>query len=220
MEINDYLDLARRRAWIVVLVGLLAALSAYVFSRMQTPIYKATMEVTLQPARADFGLAESTKKLTASYISIVFSRKNAAEINKRLKLDYTPDEIYENTKAGEDAAKYGVVIEVRDQNGDTAKDIAYAWAQLFREYRDNENAKQSRNDRVDAILGDPPSTYSKDYPRTSVITVAAGLLGALIGALIVGVLEWLRSAHIRNQADVKRRLLLPVIGAIPAEAKG
>ncbi len=219
MEINDYLDLIRRRAWVVVAVALIAAASAYIFSRLQTPIYKATMEVTLQPARADFGLAESTKKLTASYISIVFSRKNAAEINKRLQTDYLPDEIFDNTKAGEDAAKYGVVIEVRDQNGDAAKDIAYAWAQLFREYRDRENAKQSRNDRVDAILGDPPSAYTKDYPRTSVITVAAGLLGALIGALIVGVLEWLQAVRIRNGADIERKLALTVLGSIPVEAK-
>lgn len=219
MEINDYLDLARRRAWVVVLVALIAAASAFIFSRLQTPIYKATMEVTLQPARADFGLAESTKKLTASYISIVFSRKNAAEINKRLQMDYTPDEIYDNTKAGEDAAKYGVVIEVRDQNGDAAKDIAYAWAQLFREYRDRENAKQSRNDRVDAILGDPPSSYSKDFPRTGVITVAAGLLGALIGSLVVGVLEWLQATRIRNVADLEHKLALPVLGRIPVEAK-
>ncbi len=220
MELKEYLDLARRRGWIVVLVAVIAAASAFGFARLQTPIYKATMEVTIQPNRADLGLTESVAKLTASYISIVFTRKNAVEINKRLKLDYNPDDIFDDTKAGVDPAKYGIIIEVRDQSGDAAKDISYAWAQLFREYRDQQNAKLSRNDRVDAVLGDPPSTYSKDYPRTTVITAAAGLLGALLGVLIAAALEWVQSNTLRTPSDIERKLALSVVGDIPAEGKG
>jgi hypothetical protein len=46
--------------------------------------------------------------------------------------------------------------------------------------------------------------------------VAAGaILGALLGGIIVFVLEWVESGVLRSSADVERFLGLTVIGAIP-----
>jgi capsular polysaccharide biosynthesis protein len=116
----------------------------------------------------------------------------------------------------DDAATFGIEIEVRDFNGETANRIAREWAQLFVEFRNNDNAKQRREDRVEAILGDDPR-YAQDYPRTGVNVAAGLLLGAVIGLLIAALLEWRQSALIRNAKDVERKLALPVVGAIPGE---
>ena len=48
MELQDYLHIVRRRWWIVVLVALIAGATAFVFSRLQTPIYKSAMKLTIQ----------------------------------------------------------------------------------------------------------------------------------------------------------------------------
>ena len=77
--------------------------------------------------------------------------RNLLEVGKRLQLDYSPAYIYSQTRMADDAASYGVEIEVRDYDGETANRIAREWAQLFVEFRNRDNAKQRREDRVEAI---------------------------------------------------------------------
>ncbi len=214
MEVQDYLQIARRRAWIVVLVALAAMISAYVFSKMQTPIYKSTMELFIQPARTDFGLTQSAKQLLNSYIGIIFNKRNAAVVGQNLKLDYSPDRIFNSTKVASDEATFAVRIEVSDYDGEVANRIAKQWAVIFADWRNTENAKQQRQDRVDAVLGDEP-VYHQDYPRTSVNVIGGGILGALVGLLIVIVLEWSQADMLRKHSDIERKLGLPVVGTIP-----
>ena len=104
---------------------------------------------------------------------------------------------------------------MRDYDGDTANRIAREWAQLFVDFRNRENNKQRREDRVDAVLGDDPK-YVKDTPRTAINTAAGGILGALVGLLIVIVLETAQASVLRSNADVERKLTLPLMGAIPS----
>ena len=216
MELQDLLQIVKRRWWIVVLVALVAALSAFGVSKLQTPVYKSSMRVTIQPARSDNGLTLAAKSLLSSYISIIRTERNAAEVGKRLNLDYSPGTIYGQTKMADDAATFGIEIEVSDFDGETANRIARTWAQLFVEFRNENNAKQQRVDRVDAIMGDDPR-YSLDYPRTGVNVAAGLLLGALIGLLIAALLEWRDSAFLRTTKDIERKLGLPIAGAIPSK---
>ncbi len=216
MELQDFLQIVKRRWWIVALVALIAGASAFVFSRLQTPVYKSTMKLTIQPARTDFGLTQSAKTLLSSYISIIRTERNATEVGKRLNLDYSPAYIFGQTRMADDAATFGIEIEMRDFDGETANRIAREWAQLFVEFRNNDNAKQRREDRVEAIMGDDPR-YSLDYPRTSVNTAAGLLLGAVIGVLIAGLMEWRGTAYLQHAKDAERRLALPIIGVIPNE---
>ncbi|MCS7054670.1 MAG: Wzz/FepE/Etk N-terminal domain-containing protein [Thermoflexales bacterium] len=216
MELQDYIQIVKRRWWIVVLTAVFAAVGAFVFSRLQTPIYKSSMKLTIQPARTDFGQTQAAKQLLLSYISIIRTERNAAEVGKRLQLDYSPAYIYGQTRMADDAASYGVEIEVRDYDGETANRIAREWAQLFVEFRNRDNAKQRREDRVEAILGDDPR-YVQDYPRTGVNTAAGLLLGLAVGVAIAALLEWRQSALLQTARDVERNLALPVVGAIPAD---
>jgi capsular polysaccharide biosynthesis protein len=214
MEIQDLFRMIRQRGWLVPVLALVGALAAFGFSRMQTPVYKSAMKLTVQPARTDFGLAQTTKNLMLSYIQIIWTERNSAEVAKRLKLDYDPATIYGNTKMATDDASYGIEIQVSDYDGDTANNIARTWGDLFKEFRDTENAKQRREDRVDIILGDAPR-YAKDRPRTTINTVAGGLLGGIVGAISIALLEWLQSRMVRSKTDVERIFSLPVLGSIP-----
>ena len=214
MELIDYMQIAKRRWWVVLLAAAAAMVAALVFSRLQTPIYKSSMELIIQPGRADFGLQQSAKNLTAAYRSIIFTRRNAAKIDSDLRLDLGAERIYGNTNMGEDAARNAVIIEVKDYDGDRANRVAKRWAELFAEFRDKENSKQRREDRVDAVLGDDP-TYMQDFPRTRTTVAGAAVLGALFGLLIVIALEWAQSSVLRGTTDLQRTLSLPVIGSIP-----
>jgi capsular polysaccharide biosynthesis protein len=217
MELSDYFRIVRQRGWLLVLLALLGAASGYVFSRLQTPIYKSSMKLTVQPARTDFGLTQSAKTLLLSYIQIIWTETNAAEVASRLKLDYEPGRIYGNTKMAEDAASFGIEIQVTDANGEVANDIARTWADLMIEYRNDENTKQRREDRVNIVRGDPPR-YSQDRPRTSINTIAGGLLGAVLGVALMAALEALSAAYVRGRSDIERRMSIPVLASIPMES--
>ncbi len=214
MELTDFIRLIRTRGWVIVLLALLGALSGYAFSKLQTPVYKSSMRVTVQPARTDFGLTQSAKTLLLSYIQIIWTEKNAAKVAKQLELDYLPATIYGNTKMADDAASFGIEIQVTDYDGDTANRIASKWAELLKQFRDEDNAKQRREDRVEIVLGDNPR-YAQDRPRTAVNTAAGGLLGLVIGAGAVALLELLAARFVRGASDVERGLDLPVLAVVP-----
>lgn len=216
MEVNDLIRLIRRRGWLALLLIMLGAGSGFAFSRLQTPVYKSTMKLTVQPARSDLGLTQSAKTLLLSYIQIIWTERNAAEVAQRLKLDYAPATIYGNTKMADDAASFGIEIEVSDYDGDAANDIARTWADLLKEYRDRDNARQRREDRVEVVLGDAPR-YTQYTPRTSINTLAGGLLGLILGAVVLLLIEKRASEYVRRASDIAEQLDAPLLAVLPGD---
>ena len=81
MEITDYLRILRKRGWIMIVVALVAAASAYGFSKLQTPVYSATVKLSVVPARAtDWGSSNSLKDLLRNYAEIIRTHTMAAEV--------------------------------------------------------------------------------------------------------------------------------------------
>ncbi len=214
MPLLEYVRLVRRRGWIVLLVAALTALSAFVFSRLQTPVYKSTAYLLVQPARTDFGLTQSAKTLLRSYVAWMDTDTRAARVIDTLKLDRTPQDLRGDVKIASDDSRFVIQIDVEDEIGKQANDIAREWANLFVQWRQDQNQKQRLEDRVDAILLDDPR-YALARPKVGVNVAAGAILGALLGGLIVFVLEWNEAGILRSASDVERFLGLPVLGVIP-----
>ena len=58
MEISDYLRILRKRGWIIIAVALVAAGSAYAFSKMQTPILQRHGTTQRQSGPAGLGVKQ------------------------------------------------------------------------------------------------------------------------------------------------------------------
>jgi capsular polysaccharide biosynthesis protein len=215
MSVNDYARLLRRWWWILVLLALLTAASAYGFSAVQTPIYKSTVFVGVQPSRPDFGLSQSTRDLLRFYVSVINTEKFAAKVIDQLGLDTTPGALLADVTIAADASRYVIQIDVEHVNGDTANDIARVWSDEFKAWRDLENAEIAREDQVKAERLDDPR-YSLFRPQKEVNTIAGGILGLLIGGIIVFLVEYRDASVIRFAEDLERGLGLPVLGAIPS----
>jgi capsular polysaccharide biosynthesis protein len=215
MELSQYLRILRKRWWIIVVAVLVTAVSAVAFSRLQTPVYQSTAEVLIQPARPDFGLTQSAKTLLRSYMSIADSNKWAQEVLTRLQLDMTPEELRANARFAAEDDRMIIRIEVEDTDGEEANRIAKTWAELLVEWRDQENQKQRKEDRVFAELRDEP-IYSQTWPHACPLWLSPGpILGLIIAFVIVFFLEWAESGVIRTPDDVEQWLGLTVLGTVP-----
>lgn len=221
MEINDYLRIFRKRGWIIIVVALVAGASAFAFSKMQTPIYSATVKMSVVPARAtDWGSSNSLKDLLRNYAENITTHTMAGEVINRAQLDMSTSDLLSKLFVSPDSSTFTLALEARDRDPKVAMDIVNAMAEVFTEDRDQWNQKQDKRDRIDVTMLD--SVYSLGYqqysPKTQINTLAGLLFGLLVGVLVIFLLEWLEMDTIRTPEDVERVIGTTVLGVVPPSA--
>jgi capsular polysaccharide biosynthesis protein len=216
MEIGDYLRILRRRGWLIILMAVLTAAAAFAYSYIQPTVYESSLRLLVQPARTDFGQAEATKALLRGYVQWINSSYRAQEVINELQLDMKPQELLGDVTVASDDSSFVIQINVENSDPDLANDIARVWGNRFRQWRIDDNADQRREDRVDAEFIDDP-TIVGTTPNTKINTVAGAVFGALLGLMVIFLLEWIESGVVRRTVDVERYLDIPVIGTIPEQ---
>ncbi|MFQ6015637.1 MAG: YveK family protein [Anaerolineae bacterium] len=215
MDLKDYARILLKRGWIIVLVALVTAVSAVIFSKTQTPVYKAHITLLVEPARPDWGLANTIKTLLRNYSLQIYRRTTAQEVVDRLQLDIPPDRLLSRVAVDPDEANLTIQIEAKDYDPFIAQEIVQTLAEIFVEERDAANLGLDKRDRLYVSIRDnalPGSIYS---PKTKLNALAGGILGVLLGGLIVFFLEWLEADVIRSTEDVERYIGVVVVGTIP-----
>ncbi|MCU0481942.1 MAG: hypothetical protein MUE54_12150, partial [Anaerolineae bacterium] len=112
--------------------------------------------------------------------------------------------------------RFTVQIDVDNTDGELANQIAREWGQLLVDFRNEVNQRSRREDRVDAVLVDYPR-YTQQSPRPTISLAIGAILGLVLGAVIVFVLEYLESGIIRHAQDLTRNGEIPLIASIPQE---
>ena len=219
MELSRYASLLWKRGWIIVLVAVIAGVSAYGFSRLQTPIYRATVQVSINPARPDWGLAQTAKTMLRNYTINMTTHTWAQKVVDQLKLDVPTGDLLSWIKTSSDESNLTIQIDANHEDPKVAQDIAWTWANLFVEWRTAENLDLIKDDRVGATILDLP-TVSLFSPKTRINVIAALIVGVLLGGLVVFFLEWTESDIIRSTQDVEKSIGVIVLGAIPPFATG
>src|SRR5512147_126614 len=121
MEINDYLRILRKRGWIILVVAAIAAASAFVFSKMQTPIYSASVKLSVVPARAtDWGSSNSLKDLLRNYAENIRTHTMAQEVINRAQLDMDTLTLLGKLFVSPDSSTFTLEIEARDRDPQVA----------------------------------------------------------------------------------------------------
>jgi capsular polysaccharide biosynthesis protein len=217
MELSNYLRIFRKRGWIALVVALVAAASAFGFSRLQTPVYSASVKLSVNPARADWGLSNTTKDLLRNYAENIRTHKMAQEVIDRAQLDMDTGALLGKVFVSPAADTFTLGIEARDSDPQVAMAIAQTTAEVFVENRDAWNQAQDKQNRIEVSVLD--NVYNLGYqqysPNTKINTIAGGLFGLLAGLLVVFVLEWLEQDVIRSAGDVERVIGVTVLGSIP-----
>ena len=217
MEVTNYIRIFRKRGWIVILVALVAAASAFGVSRLQTPVYSASVTASVNPARADWGLSNVTKDLLRNYAENIRTHRMSQEVIDRAQLDMDTTTLLGKLYVSPAGDTFTLKIEVRDTDPEVAMTIAQTMAEVFAEDRDTWNQRQDKRDRIEVSILDAvwDLGYKQYSPNTKVNTVAGGLVGLLVGMLVVFFLEWLEQDVIRAANDVERTIQVAVLGSIP-----
>jgi capsular polysaccharide biosynthesis protein len=214
MNLIDFGSILLRRGWIMILLAVIAAASAFFLSRLQTPIYRATQTVLIEPARADLGLTESATRLVRQYAVRLDSDFTAARVIDTLRLDMTPGEMNGATVVNSDALRLTIQIEVELPDAEIARQVAQEFGNQLVQYRFQENQQNRLEDRITASLQDV-ARVDLDRPRPPLNAAAGGVLGLILGGIIIFLMEYLESAIIRRRDDLERTLTLPVLASIP-----
>lgn len=220
MQLRDYIRIISKRGWIIVVVAFITAASALLFSRVQTPVYRSTIYLNVIPARLDWGLQQTIKGLMRNYAGTIKSRQTASEVINRLQLDITPDDMSSKITVSPIEADFLIQIDADDYDPLISRDIAQKTAEVFFERIKVFMLDQDKQDRVDVSIRDYALPGLLHKPKWKINTLAGGMLGALIGGLVVVLLEWLEADIIRSSEDVERYTGVATLGVIPVVASG
>jgi capsular polysaccharide biosynthesis protein len=216
MQLQDYARVLMKRGWIILLLAALGAVSAYGFSKLQTPIYRSTVALNARPSRsADWGQGQAIKSLMRSYVEQMQSPLLTQPVIDQLQLDVSPDKFISQINFNADESTFKISIEARHPIPAVAAKMAQTLAEQFVSVHETENLEQDQQDRVLVKILRNASSPDIFSPNTKINTLAGGVLGALIGLLVVFVLEWLESDIVRTTDDVERYIGVTVLGSIP-----
>jgi capsular polysaccharide biosynthesis protein len=219
MELKEYIRIVRHRGWIIVLLAVLVAGAAYLFSKTQVPIYEASVNLTVRPARADWGLSNTVGALLRSLAGDMMTHSFMRQVIDLEQLDTTTDDLLDGRTVfvKDEAADFTISIVVRDASEHVAVQLVNAIADLFVEQREQWNQAQDKRDRIDVAIRDHARYATVYSPKTKINVLAGAVLGVLVGTVIVAVMEWLDAGVVRSTEDVDR-LEIPALGAIPADS--
>ena len=216
MEFREYWTIARKRGWIILLVALIAALAALGVSLLISETYQATIQLSINPARADWGLSQATKDLLRNYILNIKSHRMTQEAIDRAQLDMSTYDFLANLDVSDDAANLSITIQAESHDPEEARLMAQTLADVFVEERSQWNAEQDKSDRIYVEKVDDIRDVPLASPKIKFNMLAGAIFGAIVGGVIVFFLEWLQADLLRTVADVEKAVGATVLGAIPA----
>jgi len=215
MELRDYFGILRRRGWIILLVAVLTAAAALGVSKLQTPIYRATVKLSVVPARPDWGGSQSTKDLLNNFVINIKTHRMANRVIDHAQLDMSSYDLLEKLEISAELSNFTIDIAAKDPDPSVAMQIAQTTAELFADDREAWNQRQDKSDRIDVNVVDDARDAPLFKPKMLMNGIAGVILGALIGLLIVYLLEWLEADILRTPQVVERTIGVPVLGSIP-----
>ncbi len=214
MHIQDYINVLRKRWWLIVLAGLSAAAAAYVFSKLQTPLYRSQATYQVLFNRLDTGGNFFADTLLNSYIGLVYQPSRMQAISDQLGLDQPGTALMEYVRVQPQPDSLKIVIEADAFDPETSRSLATAVGSMLNEKVVEANRTLQGEDRAFMTLVQEARAGDLAKPQTKINVLAGGLLGGVLGVLLAFILEYMDDT-LKTAADVERFAGLTTIGAIP-----
>ncbi|MDI7278088.1 MAG: Wzz/FepE/Etk N-terminal domain-containing protein [Anaerolineae bacterium] len=215
MPLREYLRILWKRGWIIIVMATVTAASAVVFSLLQRPVYRSTVQLNVMPARLDLGLTQSIKWLMRNYAANILSNTTLDEVIKRSGQDMTADMLRSRIRVSPIESDFLIEITVDDYDPEVARILAQHTADVFVERIQVYMLDQDKRDRVDVEAKDAAKPAYLQFPKKKINALAGGVFGVLLGVVIVLGLEWVDAGIVRSPDDLERACRSSVLGMIP-----
>ncbi|HKT01491.1 MAG TPA: Wzz/FepE/Etk N-terminal domain-containing protein [Rugosimonospora sp.] len=218
----QYLKALRRYWWAVLLVLVLGGAGAGLVSALQTPLYRASVQLLFSPNFPQLDIAQLNNgsnyilQRTPSYAQIADSPEIAAGVIQRLGLPYTTQRLVAETTATTKAGTAVLDIAVVDPSPDRARDIANAIGDAFPGYIDRlETPTGLTTSPVKTSVVRPAvRPTAPDSPHTTT-NVGLGLIGGLGIGAVAAIGRYARQRTVRDPAHAAAVTGTPLIGVLP-----
>lgn len=217
MQLQDYIRVIQKRWWAIILVVATAAVAAYGFSKLQTPLYRSQVRYVVLFNRVDTGGNSFADKLLSSYVNLIYNKDQMQYIAQQLKLDVTGAALMENVRLQPQPNELMILIEADYTDPESSQRIASAIGQQLNARVVEANRNYQGEDRVSLQLAESAQVGYLSKPRTRINVLAGGILGLVLGVLLAFVLEFLDNT-LKTAADVERFTQLVTVGSIPSGA--
>jgi capsular polysaccharide biosynthesis protein len=215
MQLREYAQVLRERWWLAILTAVVAAATAYGIARSQQPTYRSSVRLEVT-GRIDYGQIMAIDKTLRQLAARVTTTTVAETVRQRLQLDTPVEALLAQLHTQAFTETLHIQIDVDDADPARAQGIAAAFAEIAQERQTAAMASVPTQERVNLSILDRPTPGRLIAPQTRSLVLAGGLLGLLVGAMLVFVLDYADETF-RGAAEVERVLELPLVGVIPAQ---
>jgi len=219
VEFREYWSIAIKRGWIIVLVAVVAAIAAFGVSQLMPNIYRANIQLSVNPARADWGLSQATKELLRNYVLNITSHTMTQKAIDDAQLDMSTYDFLANLDVSADSSNMSITIQAESRDPEEARQMAQTLADVFVRERRQWNSEQQKTDQIYVEKVDDIRDVPLASPKVKFNALAGAVFGAVIGAVIVFFLEWLQSDVLRTVTDVEKAAGISVLGTVPTIGK-
>jgi capsular polysaccharide biosynthesis protein len=220
MQIKDYLNVLKKRWWVIVLVAFSAAAAAYGFSKLQTPLYRSRALYQISFNRVDTGGNMFADTLLNSYIGRVYQPDKMQAISDQLGLDMGSGEtLMKFVRIQPQPANLTITIEADAYDPETSRAIASLVGTILNDQIVEVNRNYTGEDRAVPQLVQSARAGFLAKPQTKINVLAGAILGGILGLLLIFILEYMDDT-LKTAADVERFAGLVTIGIIPSGAAG
>lgn len=216
VDVKELFFLLLHRAWIIILVGILGAVTAGAFSKyLITPVYTSSTKVYVinrqDENRVTYADIQTGTQLTKDYFILVKSRPVTEQVITNLELDMTNEELASIIRVNtpEDTRILEIVVEHQDPV--MAKLLADTVAEVSAERMVNVMEMEKVNVVEQGNLPLRPSS-----PNIMKNTLLGGLIGVFAVSFTI-ILVYLLNDSIKTSEDIEKYLGITTLGTIPLE---
>lgn len=226
MRLEEFLPDILRRWWIILLATATAGAVGFIVASNEPDEYSVSVRLVAVAEPVDYWLDLYAKNRLATYEPLINNYTFVQEALLDAGLDIDPGAAQQALRVSHASNQNTLTITVVDGNPQRAADIANAIQYAFIRLNDEQN--ESLIDRFErdpeiatprVVLssiesaGPPADPLPKNVTPT---TVAAALLGAIAGGIVVVYLVY-RDDVLRSAEDIDRHLSSPVLAVVPED---
>jgi succinoglycan biosynthesis transport protein ExoP len=228
-QLSQYLRVARRQGWLIVLVPAIALAAAAAIVTQQTPVHRASMDLVVAQSGGDVQPVIGSQPLTQTMTNLLESSVVAQSVIDNLGLNVTPatmlKRIHVSTRPDSSVLEVSYDSTSRTEAVSVLSQIASVFTKLVDEklgISSTSGGFQTNGSKplIFATVFDPPHLEPGQVsPKPLRTLIFAGALGLLVGLGLAIARESLDD-RIRNKRDAQEAFGAPVIGSLPKGSRG